>query len=283
MNPIEQLKKQISGMTEAQKKVADYIIKNSFDVAFATVDQLANSVGTSTTTIMRLMTFLGYSGYTEFQKGLREMLRNKVTPKERLEVNLRDIRDGDLWTQCCDKQLQNIHDTFAGLASETLDQVVREITLARKVYIVAARGGAMVAQYMFLFFSRMRPNVYLIDSDSVAAWSTIVPDANAQDLLIAISYPRYAKTLLQCVSVMKQRGVFVIGITDGYSSPLAEYSNLLLPCVCGSLGFHNSPVSAMLLADCIINVISLQYSSEVKDKLALSSEILSKINYYYDE
>lgn len=283
MNPIDKLKTEIGDMTETQKKVADYIIKNSFDAAFITVDQLANSVGTSTTTIMRLTSFLGYSGYTEFQKGLREMLRDKVAPKQRLELNLHDLANDNLWTQCYEKQMQNIQNTFDNLSVDVLDQLVREITRARKIYIVSARGGAMVAQYLSLFLSRMLKNVLLIDSDTVAVWSTLVADAKEQDLVIAISYPRYAKTLLQCVAAMKGRGVFVAGITDGYSSPLAKYCNLLLPCVCSSLGFHNSPVSAMLLADCIINVTSLRNSDEIKEKLAVSAEILANVGYYYSE
>ena len=282
MNPIDRLKNEISGMTETQRKVADYIIKNSFDSAFLTVDQLANCVGTSTTTIMRLMTFLGYSGYTDFQKGLQEMLRDKVNPKTRLETNLRDLKPDDLWEQCYEKQMQNIQSTFNSLHTDTLDQVVREISRARKVYVVAARGGAAVAQYLHQFLSRIFENIYLINSDAVASWSTVIPSVNERDMVVAISYPRYAKAVLQCVAAMKKRGAFVVGITDGYSAPLADYSNILLPCACGSLGFHNSPISAMVLADCIINVTSLRNSADVKDRLAMSSEILAEVGYYYN-
>jgi len=108
----------------------------------------------------------------------------------------------------------------------------------------------------------------------------MVPDVNDEDLLIALSYPRYAKSLIQCVTAMKKRGIFTIGITDSYSSPLTEHLNILLLCACGSLGFHNSPVASMMLADCIINVASLRNSAKVKDKLATSSDILSSIGYY---
>ncbi|MED3872593.1 MurR/RpiR family transcriptional regulator, partial [Priestia megaterium] len=53
-NPILKLKDNISQLTETQRRVADYILKNPVDVAFLTVDQLALTVKTSTTTIMRL-------------------------------------------------------------------------------------------------------------------------------------------------------------------------------------------------------------------------------------
>jgi len=90
LNPILQLKSKVSELTESQRKVADYIIKNPVDVAFLTVEQLAGLVGTSTTTIMRLTFKIGYSGYSEFQKGLQEILRNRADPNTRLEANLKD-------------------------------------------------------------------------------------------------------------------------------------------------------------------------------------------------
>lgn len=80
-NPILKLKDNISQLTETQRRVADYILKNPVDVAFLTVDQLALTVKTSTTTIMRLAFSLGYSGYAEFQKGLQELLRNNALLK----------------------------------------------------------------------------------------------------------------------------------------------------------------------------------------------------------
>jgi DNA-binding MurR/RpiR family transcriptional regulator len=73
-NPIVKLQQKIGKLTETQRRVADYIIKHQLEVAFLTVDQLAGEVKTSTTTIMRLAFNLCYSGYTEFQKGLKKKI-----------------------------------------------------------------------------------------------------------------------------------------------------------------------------------------------------------------
>lgn len=282
-NPIDNLKATISGMTEAQKKVADYIISNSFDIAFVTVEQLAACAGTSTTTIMRLMTYLGYSGYSDFQKSLRENLRDRVNPKTRLEANIRDIAQTDLWEQCYEKQIRNIEKTFENLPSETLNQISQKIAQARRIYVASARGGSMVAEYLHLFLSRMFGNSVWVKSDFVAGWSTMLPDMSQEDVVIAISFPRYAKSLVNFASAAKQRNAYIVAITDSYSSPLSVFSATLLPCACGSLGFHNSPVSAMLLADCLINVTSIQNSSRVKERLEVAAELLDDIGYYYND
>lgn len=279
-NPIEQLKNNIPNMTETQKKVADHIIRNYFDTAFATIDQLATEVGTSTTTIMRLMALLGYSGYSEFQKGLQKLLKEHVSPKMRLEANMRELDQENLWIKCYQKQMQNIDRTMQSIPTETLDRVVAQIAAARTIYVASSRGGAMVAQFFHLFLARMFGNSVLIHTDAVSEWSTVVPGADATDLAIVLSYPRYSKTVSQFAKAMKRQGTFVIGISDSYSAPLAQHSNILLLCSCGSVGFHNSPVSAMLLADCIINVTTLRYSARVKPRLEMSGAILEEIGCY---
>ncbi len=67
-NPIDVLKAEVASLPKSQKLVVDYIIQHYNDVGFMTVEQLAKEVGTSTTTVMRLMNSVGYTGYTEFQK-----------------------------------------------------------------------------------------------------------------------------------------------------------------------------------------------------------------------
>lgn len=280
-DPIKKLKNELSSMTEAQKRVADYIIRNQFDVAFSTVDQVANAVGTSTTTVMRLMTHLKYRGYSEFQRYLQENLRNKVTPETRLEANLRDLSKDNLWQQCYNKQIQNLEETMNATSTDQLDALTEKIQKARNVYIAAARGGAMVALYMHLYLARMYGNTVLVQSDELANWSTLIPKMNSQDLVIAITFPRYAKSLMTFVSAAGKQNVYVAGITDSYSSPLAEKADMVLTCDSSSLGFHNSPISAMMVADCIIGVLSLRDSARIKERLAASANVLQDAGYYY--
>ncbi|PVC74204.1 MurR/RpiR family transcriptional regulator, partial [Priestia megaterium] len=123
-NPILKLKDNISQLTETQRRVADYILKNPVDVAFLTVDQLALAVKTSTTTIMRLTFSLGYSGYAEFQKGLQELLRNNAAPQIRLETNLKGLDESDLWMRCAENQFNNIQSTVEMISTESLDKAL---------------------------------------------------------------------------------------------------------------------------------------------------------------
>lgn len=279
-NPILKLKEKVSELTETQRKVADYIIKNPLDVAFLTVDQLAGIVGTSTTTIMRLTFSLGYSGYTEFQKGLQEILRNRAAPQTRLEVNLKDLNQSDLWIRCAENQLQNIQSTVEMIPAETLDKTLEMIVSAERIFCTSVRSGLPVAQYLTFGLNRLLGNCDLIVAD-LSDWADKGADLTSSDLIIAASFPRYARRVVEFVMTAKEKNAQVISITDSYSSPLVKYSDLILPCSSSSIAFHNSAISSMFVADYLISAVAIKYQEKVKHRLDEVNSILTKINYHY--
>lgn len=279
-NPIEKLKTKMHELTDTQKKVADYIIKNPMDVAFYTIDQLAGIVSTSTTTIMRLTFSLGYSGYSEFQKGLQEILRSKAAPHTRLEANLKDLTNNDLWHQYAEFQINSIQNTFELITNDSLDKTIKMLVNARHIYCTGVRSGMPVAQYLTHGLNRLLGNTKLRNADQ-SDWIDDVAELDSSDVVIAISYPRYARRVVDLVSESKKAEATVIAITDSYSSPLAKYADVILPCSSSSLSFHNSITSSIFLADYLITAVATQNHEKIKARLDKVNDILTNINYHY--
>jgi DNA-binding MurR/RpiR family transcriptional regulator len=278
-NPIVKLQQKISELTETQRRVADYIIKHPLDVAFLTVDQLAGVVKTSTTTIMRLTFSLGYSGYTEFQKGLQENLRNQAAPQTRLEANIKGIEEDDLWGRYAESQIQNIQNTMDMISQDTLEQTQKMIMSADRIICTSVRSGLPVAQYLSHGLNRLFGNTSLVVAD-VSDWVDSVVNMNENDLVIAISFPRYARRIIDLARTAKMNGVKIISITDSYSSPLVSHSDLLLPCNSSSIAFHNSAVSSMFVADYIISALAINYPEQTKKRLDKVNAILTDMDYH---
>lgn len=51
-----------------------------------TASKLGETVGVSESTVVRFATELGYDGYPKLQKAMQEMIRNKLTSVQRIEV-----------------------------------------------------------------------------------------------------------------------------------------------------------------------------------------------------
>ncbi|WP_232783038.1 MurR/RpiR family transcriptional regulator, partial [Bacillus sp. BA3] len=281
-NPIIKLKNKISELTETQQRVADYIIKNPVDVAFLTVDQLAGIVGTSTTTIMRLTFSLNYSGYTEFQKGLQELLRNRAAPQIRLEANLKDLNESDLWIRSAESQLDNIQSTVEMISTESLNKTMEMIVSADRIFCTSVRSGLPVAQHLTFGLNRLLGNCELIVAD-LSDWVDKGINFTSKDLVIATSFPRYARRIVEFAMVAKDNKAQIISITDSYSSPLVKYSDLVLPCNSSSIAFHNSPIASMLVADYLVSAIAINYPEKTKNRLDEINSILTKMNYHYSD
>ncbi|MCZ0875181.1 MurR/RpiR family transcriptional regulator [Peribacillus sp. AS_2] len=281
-NPILKLKNKISELTETQQRVADYIIKNPVDVAFLTVDQLAGIVGTSTTTIMRLTFSLNYSGYTEFQKGLQELLRNRAAPQIRLETNLKDLNESDLWIRSAESQLNNIQSTVEMISTESLNKTVEMIVSADRIFCTSVRSGLPVAQHLTFGLNRLLGNCELIVAD-LSDWVDKGINFTSKDLVIATSFPRYARRIVEFAMAAKDNNAQIISITDSYSSPLVKYSDLVLPCNSSSIAFHNSPIASMLVADYLVSAIAINYPEKTKNRLDEINSILTKMNYHYSD
>ncbi|MDT2048575.1 transcriptional regulator [Priestia aryabhattai] len=278
-NPIVKLQQRIGELTETQRKVADYIIKHPLDVAFLTVDQLAGVVKTSTTTIMRLTFNLGYSGYTEFQKGLQENLRNQAAPQTRLEANIKGIKEADLWGRYAESQISNIQSTIDVISNEVLEDTQKAILSANRIICTGVRSGLPVAQYLTHGLNRLFGNTSLFIAD-LSDWADSMVGLDENDLVIAISFPRYARRIIDLTRTAKNNGVKIISITDSYSSPLASHSDIVLPCSSSSIAFHNSVVSSMFVADYIISALAINYPERTKKRLDKVNAILMDMDYH---
>lgn len=269
---MQQLEKQIPELTDSQRKVADYILKNAVEVAFLTIEQLSSVAGTSTSTIMRLAFSLGYSGYANFQKDLQELLRNRVAPSTRFHTATMELDRNDLLVQIADKQIQNIRETVSMIPEDVLSKVLEVVLAAKSIYCLALRGQYSIAHYLSHGLNRSLGN-----SDVLSLGQGDLPEKllrlDSSDVLITITLPRYQRVIVDVAKVAKDRGTTVISMTDGYSAPIAQYSDIVLPIGFESLAFHNSVFGGMLLAEYIITSVALKQSTLTKSKLMVAEDL----------
>ena len=278
-DPIRRIQNNLSSLTEAQGRVADYIVRNPFDAAVCTIDQMATEARTSTTTILRLVGSAGYNGYSDFQKQLQDALKEKYNPVHRLEVSIANLDETNIWQSCFSKQMNRISSTFSSVPQEALEETVKKMSEARYVYYSGGRSGRIVAHYLKDNFSRMFGNCSFLDSEQILLWTSELQWMNEEDLLVVIGYPRYARHLLELMRYAREQGVQTVVMTDSYSSPFVKYADIVLICEYESSGFHNSPLPAMMLAECLISAAALQHSDELRERLEKIGKLQEDLDY----
>lgn len=83
MNPIDLIQKHFEEFTKSEQDIAYYIINNPADACRVNIIQLAHSIKTSKTAIIRFTQKIGYKGYSEFKYDLaRSMISSKSKTEE---------------------------------------------------------------------------------------------------------------------------------------------------------------------------------------------------------
>lgn len=273
---LHALEENIESVTSSQKKVADYILKYPTEAAFLTIEQLAGCTGVSVATIMRLTYSIGYTGYSQFQRDLQELLRKRVDPPNRLEANVKKIGNNKLLIDCAELQMENIRKTVGFLSDEKINQAFELIFQAKKIYVIGIRGSFAVASFLNEGLNRLGIDCELIVPDTGRAQAVMTRLAPT-DLVVAISLPRYAKRTVEVVRLAKNRKAKILAITDGYSSPLAVDADVFLSCAYDSLAFHHSEIGALFVADYLITGFAIRESARTKKQLEEIEKVVSEI------
>lgn len=75
-------------MSTNQRLIANYILQHYDKAAFLTAQQLGETLGISESTVIRFALFLEYEGYPQLHRALQDMIKNKISTVERLQLSL---------------------------------------------------------------------------------------------------------------------------------------------------------------------------------------------------
>ena len=120
----------MNGFSKGQKRIALYIEEHYDKAAFMTASKLGETVGVSESTVVRFATELGYDGYPKLQKAMQEMIRNKLTSVQRIEVTSSRIGDNNVLDSVLNQDIEKIRRTIEETSHEDFNRAVDEICAA---------------------------------------------------------------------------------------------------------------------------------------------------------
>ena len=108
---LVRLNKNYKTLSKGQKQLAAYITENYDRAAFITASKMGRIVGVSESTVVRFAYALGYDGYPELQKSLQELIRNKLTSVQRIQLT-GDLQPNDVLRSVLKSDVSNIRATI---------------------------------------------------------------------------------------------------------------------------------------------------------------------------
>ena len=106
-NIISAIKTMRASMSKSHKKIADFICEHYDKAAFMTAAKLGEKVQVSESTVVRFASLLGFEGYPEFQHVLREIIKNKLTAVQRMEITSSKFAEKDILSTVISSDIEN--------------------------------------------------------------------------------------------------------------------------------------------------------------------------------
>ncbi len=269
-----------AGFSKGQRRIAKYILENYDKAAFMTAGRLGVTVGVSESTVVRFAAELGYDGYPGMRKALQEMIRNRLTSVQRIEVAKELIDDSNVLEAVLSADMEKLQKTIEEIDSASFDAAVDAIINAKHVYIVGMRSSTALASFMGYYLNILRDNVYLLHDTAVSEIYEQVLRIGEGDVFIAMSYPRYSTRTVKAMRFVKSAGATTIGLTDGDSSPLVELSDILLYAKSDMVSFLDSLIAPLSLINALIVSIGLRSKDALSDTFKRLETVWSENDVY---
>lgn len=277
---IEKIERAYSKFSKGQKKIANYIVKNYDKAAFMTAATLSKNTGVSCSTVVRFAVEIGFDGYPQLQKSLQEMVRTKLTAVQRMEVTSNRMGDRDILTTILNYDILNIKQTLDEIDKSAFESAVETITNAKNIYILGVRSASSLAGFLSFYLNLVFDNVKHINTTSASEIFEQIMRVGAEDVVIAISFPRYSARTLKAVRYAKNQNAKVVAITDSKASPLVEYANHTLTAKSDIASFVDSLVAPFSVINALIVALGMRKKDNVYSSFDKLEKIWAEYNVY---
>ena len=270
---ITKIQSVLPGFSKGQKQIARFILEHYDKAAFMTASRLGVTVGVSESTVVRFATELGYDGYPHLQRALQEMIRNKLTSVQRMEVAGDRMGGRDVLQTVLHADTDMIRVTLDEIDRDAFQGAVDALMGAKRIYILGVRSSSALASFLGFYFNLLFENVTLVHTNSVSEIFEQVLRVGPGDVLFGISFPRYSKRTLSAMKYARDRGARVIALTDSQLSPLARVADHVLLARSDMASFVDSLVAPLS----VINALIVALGNRMNKDLAETFEELEDI------
>ncbi len=279
-NLLSLIEEKMPELSKGQRQIAEYILYHYDKAAYMTAAKLGSLVSVSESTVVRFALELGFDGYPDLQHSLQELIRNKLTSLQRIEITNDRIADNEILEKVLISDIDKIKRTLDEIDRTSFERAVDAMINAKTIYIIGMRSSSSLASFLFFYLNLIFPNVRLVRTTSGSEIFEQILRISKDDVIIGISFPRYSKRIINALGYAKSQSAHVIALTDSASSPLAEHASDLLLAKSDMASMVDSLVAPLSIINALIVAIVRKKKDEVEQTFTKLENIWDEYEVY---
>jgi DNA-binding MurR/RpiR family transcriptional regulator len=246
----------------SHRAIAGYLMRNPMRGTALKIEEMAEGCQVSTATISRFARDIGFANYGALRSALAETLHLVMQPVEKLRATIQRgnqaLSAGEASMEYAKANLSAAHNAQS---QQVLDAAAASISQARTVYVL---GFGMSNCFAAMLALHLQPFCHHVVEVAGAGGTEIAAghlvNIGERDVLIVLSFPRYASDGIRLARLARDRKACVVAITDTPSAPTVELADHVLYASAAHAVLPSSGVAAVAVIEAL--AVSLMVSNQ---------------------
>lgn len=270
-------------LSPSENKIAQHLDHIYPLLALETVTSISKCARVGRATVVRFITRLGFSSFSEFQQSLREELRLRLeSPADRFHQSKPEQSKNtlDQFRLHCDLIARNLDEASRRIDKGALRRCVDRIAdCSGSVYILGHRTSFAMGHLFSIQLSYLRDDVVLIDNLG-GNLPNYINHMSSQDLVFAIFQSRYSRFTERTAQACVQRGCRLILLTDRELNPLSNLADVQLVAPSEGLYLFDSRCTVLAVLETLINLVAIRYQKNLNQRLKQLERTFNDFNTF---
>ena len=249
-------------MGNAEKKIADFLMKNPSGILPLSITELAEKCGGSEATIVRFAKRLGFDGYQQLKISLAQ---EENVPSIGADISKEDDA-ATVFSKVCDDIYCSLEKTKKALSPKNLEKACQAILNAKDILLFGLGNSASVALDAAHKFFRLGLSAHAYTDNHMQVIAAAHTDEKC--VVIGFSHSGSSKDIVQALELAKAQNATTIAVTNYGKSPIDKVSDVILSTVSDETNYSilglKSRIASLAIVDAIYSwlVCHLSTSSE---------------------
>lgn len=265
-------------MPGSERALADVILEYPGDILLHSATSLSERAQVSKAAVTRFVQRLGFKDYREMQREVREA----QMAGEPIYLNtalVTPARAGDSLNRHVEQDLENLRQTWKSVEADKIDEVVKRILSARRVWVLGFRNSYFFASYVRRQLIQVRPDVTLLPVPGQVLTEDLAGMGH-DDLLFAIGLRRRTPPLRRIMEIAHNRSVPVAYVTDRRAVTTPKFATWTFACQVRGISLFDSYVGVISVLNYLCTEVAAEAGrlgrrrlKQIEDLMELAGEI----------
>jgi DNA-binding MurR/RpiR family transcriptional regulator len=283
----DRLKEHFEELSPQLLKAAQYISAHPYEVATRSLRYIAKSANLPPPTFSRLAVAMEYKGFEDLRETCRIEIKShrlntryaRSTISAATNVVL-DSKKGPFIFHQSTAAISNISSLSSAIDNKKMKIVVNRLVKANRVILIAGMSSRPFIDYM-AYMASMAFDNWQVFLGETASTTSLLLGMNNNDVAIVLSKSPYASHSINTAKALSEKGVYIVGITDEYVSPLIPFCSESFVVSTETPLFFTSHAATLVLIESIIGSVVASGGEVVRQRIASIEAINQQTDEYY--